>query len=966
MANAKKKCLKLGLLNARSLNTGKDEFIVTMLKYKPDIIAINETWLREGEESLAPEVPGYKFVHRARKGRRGGGVGFYVGREMSVRTRQHPAAALEQLWLEVQLPGAALALGTAYRPDSVPVRDALDALSESICCMSHCDYVCVLGDMNIDLAQANSSKVLEFTTFCREHGLDQLVKEPTRVTDCTETILDLVITDCIPKVQNLQIIHNRCLSDHAMVLTDFDIKKPKPIKIFKYRRFIKDINVDYFYEDLNSIPWQSICNLNSIDDMIDTFNFYMLSLFEIHAPMKKLIIKEKPKPWITDTVKFMMSLRDEALVKAQRSKSDSSKNYYRSLRNLVTATRQREKKAYFNNFINNNIQNPNLLWKNIKTTTIFDNSHTNSIPHHLNDPNKINDHFLNLPTINETVLEKIIGDKTQYQDSFKLKCTSESKVTKIINNIKTKATGHDNLNIDMIKLTLDVTLPIITSIINRSIETNTFPTCWKRSIVKPIPKKNVVSELKDLRPISILPVLSKVLEKVILEQILEHVEKINVIPKFQSGFRRGHSTETALLHVTDDLLAASDQGLSSIMVLLDYSRAFDCLHPDLLLAKLEHYGFSDDTCRWFKTYLSNREQAVVTEDKDGEMRFSSVKTVERGVPQGSLLSPILFSIFTADLPKYIQSCKFHFYADDIQLYFSFEGKNTKDAIAHINNDLKNIYTWSERNSLILNPQKSQVLVLGTKYQIKLVKECPEKIKINGVVLEQVTSARNLGLILDGELKYAEHVSGKIKTAFYKLKTLYKIRPYIKEELRVLLTDSLVLSQFNYCSSVFGPRLNSNTDRAIQRVQNACIRFCYNIPRRDHITPYLNKKGILNMGARRELLYACTVQRVIWNKKPEYLFDKLIWIKDISQRCHRSTTQNLLSIPKHKTTRYRGCFRFNAAKIWNDLPPPMRQKMSVHCFKTKFKSALLKKQLAAENLKHAYWDLLSLKDYFPAF
>ncbi|CAH2100188.1 unnamed protein product [Euphydryas editha] len=321
----------------------------------------------------------------------------------------------------------------------------------------------------------------------------------------------------------------------------------------------------------------------------------------------------------------------------------------------------------------------------------------------------------------------------------------------------------------MIKMTLDMTIPVITKItkiVNKSIESNKFPSCWKEALVRPIPKKNSITGLKDLRPISILPVLSKVLEKVVLNQVLQFVENKKIIPKFQSGFRRGYGTETALLHVTDDLSEASDMGLSSIMVLLDYSRAFDCLQPELLLAKLKYYGFSKDTCEWFESFLTHRQQRVVTENRNGELKFSTLRTLEKGVPQGSLLSPLLFTIFTADLHKHIKHCKYHLYADDTQLYYSFDSEDMQDAMNKINEDLGNIYDWSRNNSLFLNPSKSQMLVLGKKSQIKKVLDSKLEIKIDNVVLEQVTSARNLGLVLDGEQRYIEHINNKIRAAFF--------------------------------------------------------------------------------------------------------------------------------------------------------------------------------------------------------
>lgn len=965
MANDKEKRLRLGQLNVRSLNTGQDEFIVTVLKYKIDILAINESWIKDGEEVLAPSIPQYRFVHKARIGKRGGGVGFYVRRGIVTKILQHPHSMLEQLWIEVRLSGGTLALGTAYRPEDISVQDALDSLSESINVMSHCDYICVLGDLNINLLSVESVQSREFLLFSNQHNMVQLVDEPTRVTDNTESLLDIVLTDDTSRCKNIKVVHNRCLSDHATVMADFDLRKPKFIKQVIYKRSLHNIVENQFNADLNSIPWQCILQEQRVDDMVATFNCFVLALFDLHAPIIKHTIRDRQKPWITETIKLMMHLRDEALKRYHKVKTDAAKLYYRSLRNFVTTALKQEKKSYFNSQINSNLNKPNILWKKIKETVPLNNTRTSCIPDHINDPNVISDYFLTLPACNNIDVDDVTADikMPKLPNTFDLKPTSETEVFKIINSITTNSTGLDGLNIRMIKLTLPKTLPIITAIINKSIETNTFPEQWKAALVRPIPKNTSPNELKDLRPISILPILSKVLEKVVLSQVVDHLDKNSIIPKFQSGFRRGHGTETALLHVTDDLSEASDMGWSSILILLDYTRAFDCLHPQLLLAKLSHYGFSSNTCRWFETYLTNREQTVVAFGIDGEKMLSSPKVVPRGVPQGAILSPVLFTIFTADLPQCLQKCKYHLYADDTQLYYSFKAKDTERAIKNVNDDLQNIYSWSEKNSLVLNPNKSRVLILGTKQQIKGVFDCNVKVSINNIVLEEVKTARNLGLVLDGEQKYVEHVNGKIRTAFFKLKILYKIRPYLSTEMRQLLVDLLVLSPFNFCSSVFGPRLNTCTERAIQRVQNACIRFCFDVPRREFITPYLNRKRILNMKARAELHYACTVHRVIWNKKPEYLFEKLTWVKDNVQRSLRTATQNRLQIPKHHSTRYRGSFSFYAASIWNDLPPPMTAKMSTDCFKNRYKSALLKRQLAAENIVRSYWKELPLKNYF---
>lgn len=747
------------------------------------------------------------------------------------------------------------------------------------------------------------------------------------------------------KCKKITIIHNRELSDHGLVLGDFNIRKQKPVKRFVESRSLTGINFDSFQNDLKFIPWDDIMQFQDVQSKLEIFNETIIMLFDKHAPLKRRRVQDSPKPWITCNIRLMMTLRDEALLKALTKKTDSAKSYYKNLRNFVTASVEREKSAFITHYINNNLKQPKKMWNYLKKLKTLNNSSMTSIPDHLMDSNSINNHFLNVPGdgVVDNKLIAFFQCNKRSQNVFSLSTVSEETVGKILLNIKTKASGCDGINSEMIQLTLPESLPLITNIINSSILSGVFLSAWKRSVVKPIPKCNSVEELKDLRPISILPVISKVLEKVVYMQMEKFINQENILPKHQSGFRKSHGTETALLKVTDDLLSASDSGMASVLVLLDFSRAFECLNPYLLVAKLSYYGFSSETCEWFKSYLIGREQYVELENGKGSKIVSSVENVLRGTPQGSILSPILFSLFTADLSEHIKACNYHLYADDTQIYHSFEPEHTRDAIQRINEDLNEIYEWAQRNSLVLNALKSKFMILGTKTQISNVLRNDPRLAINFTQIPLETEVRNLGMIMDSALRYEKHVNDKIKNAFYKLKVLYPIRKYISEEVRGLLCDHLVLSPFNYCSAVYGPRIWIKTENAIQRVQNACARFCFNIPRRDHVTPYLVKKNILNMKSRRELHLACVTQKVLYNKKPEYLFEKFSWSKDIHQAYTRSKHSNTLAIPLFKKPGFKGCFKLRAAKIWNDLPPPLRTIRCSVIFKTRVKLNLLVRQ-----------------------
>lgn len=933
MIRIKKYNLVLGLLNARSLNTGQDELLASLDSYKPDVLAINETWIKAGQEKFAPVMPGYIFKHKPRNtGARGGGVGFYVKKGLRVRIKTHPDSPLEQLWLELTLPGRGrIIIGTAYRPESVSVDVAIEGLCESVSTFSYCKHLFILTDFNVDLLQTNKPSAREVFAFLSQHNMEVVVKDPTRVDSRTSSLLDLVITDSPELCTSVNIYHNPALSDHAMVISEFNIEKPKEVPKYTYKRLLDKIDHEQFSNDLKNISWSNIIGLLDIDDQVTKFNEMIINLFNKHAPIKRIKVRTQSTPWITQNIKLMMALRDKALTRAHASKTASHLDYYRGLRNYVTGAIEREKKAYFDFFINNNKDKPKQMWEHLKRTCPFSNNSNSqsTVPHHLNDPNKINKFFLDVPgrDLVDSQTVQYFEQNRFSDDVFDINITTPEEVAKIIYSIKTKASGHDSISIDMIKMTLPSTLPVITEIVNNCLKTKKFPDTWKLAKIKPIPKCSKVEELKDLRPISILPVFSKIVERLVCTQLTKFLEDADILPETQSGFRSGFGTATALASVSEDIIAASDAGMCSALILLDFSRAFDCLNTKLLLAKLSYYGVSDESLPWFRSFLTNRYQYVEIETEQGESLQSDVSHLNKGTPQGSILSPILFIIFTTDLPKQINHCKIHLYADDTQIYYHFKPEHTKTAIEKINEDLNTISDWASKNSLVLNASKTKYMLLGSKVQCNKVESQSFHIKIHSQVLQRVDSAVNLGLIIDKELRFTEHVNSKIRNALYRLKILYNIRKYLSGPIRKTLVESVVLSQFNYCDTVYGPRLYGKTKKAIQRVQNACVRFCHHVPRRAHITPYLNKTDTLKMEARRKIHLSCMVLKIIFNKRPRYLYTKLEWVQDVQERNTRRREGNKLVIPAHRTAQYKGGFKYSATKIWNDLPPPLRKSMS---------------------------------------
>lgn len=938
------KFLNVGLLNVGSLGTKHEEFQRTLIKESLDILAINETWLSAGQDGKAPVVPGYRLIHSPRSHRlrdRGGGVGFYVKRGVSVRKCPCPCAhaSVEQMWLSTSVKASRLIIGTAYRPDWVNVDIFFDALTDAIMSFTNYDYLILLGDFNINLLEdyVDRNKLTEFLNYA--NLINYNTTEPTHFTSHSAKLIDYICTDA--PVHSHKVTHYSELGGHAMLCVILKIKKAKATpKRISYRQ-LKNIDYNTFEYDLQSIDWDAVSTLDTVDEMVDAFTKTTLQLFDIHAPVKSLLVKEPLPPWLTSNVRYMMDIRDCAHDTYRTSKIESHKTYYKELKHMVNVSIFSEKRAYFDMYINKYAKDSKTLWRNLKNTVLPNFKNNSNLPDHLCDPDRINDHFLNIPgTISTNISDLTYFEFNRHNNNnFYLKPIDENLILKYLKSIKSKAQGIDGINNDLVMLTLPNTLKCITSIVNKSILSSTFPSLWKIALVKPLPKISDPSDMKDLRPISILPFLSKVLEKAVYEQVLDFCNRNDIFPELQSGFRRGRSTASALSDVVDNILAAQDTGQGTILALLDFSRAFDSLNISMLLSKLSYYGFDESAIKWFHSYLSGREQRVEINKIDGSILASTHRPVVRGVPQGSILAPLLFILYSADIVSNIRHCKFHMYADDLQIYFSLNPANCDEASKLINEDLAHIYEWSRRNSLILNPVKSKIMILGTKLQKLRIKSHYPKIYIAGEQIPEVDVARNLGLLMDSRLQFESHVSELVRNCFYRLKVLYRIRPFITTDLRVRIVDSLVLSKLNYCLTVYGPCLLARSSRLIQRVQNACARYCFTIPPRTHVTPYLNNSSILKMEGRLKLFYSLMLFDVITKKTPEYLYRKLTW-RYADHRYNTRLCSWQLVGPKHKTAAFRGSFRYLATKCWNDLPPPIRNLNSKYTFKKEIRKYLL--------------------------
>lgn len=358
------------------------------------------------------------------------------------------------------------------------------------------------------------------------------------------------------------------------------------------------------------------------------------------------------------------------------------------------------------------------------------------------------------------------------------------------------STGYDQIPVKFLKPVADnITSPIV-HIINNSIDQQIFPDSWKTARVCPIPKVDNPLHLKNYRPISILPVLSKVYEKVILHQLNEYIERTAIYNNTQSGFRKGHSTTTILLKFRDEIQKSLNRNEVTAAVLIDYSKAFDTIDHRILLQKLAALNFDKSTIKILSSYLANRKQFVQIDDKTS-FHFP----ICFGVPQGSILGPVLFNIYVTELPTNIQSESIQ-YADDTTIHRSCKVDDIFRTTQSLESDIQSPSQWSVENSLVFNSDKLKAIIFSSS-RMKQTKEKSYLIRSRGRSIPQEQSAKLLGVKFNQHLAWTEQVNSVLKSAYGTLRALKNFKRFTPYKVRKSLAEALILSILNYGNVVYG-------------------------------------------------------------------------------------------------------------------------------------------------------------------
>ena len=923
----------------------------------PDIVIGTESWLTPDISSSEVFPEGYQSFRadRKSKAKRGGGVFVLVRNSFLCTEQSQFQTNCEILWVKLEITGhRPLFIGAFYRPSEDDL-ESIQELQNSISQVrEHSDNVWALGDFNLPkLIWPECSPELKpecpqslvydsFINILNDYNFTQVVTEPTR----QENILDLFLTTNPTLISDVKCCPG--LGDHEIVSAEALLKptqhKQKPRKALVFRKAdwpkLKSKMKSYQQTFLSDHFGKSAEELWT--DFTTTLD--RLTLECIPA---KLIRGKSSLPWITQEIRRLIRKRDSLYTKFKKTGQIDLKTQFQTLRQKIKRKIKDSYQAYLENLLGLNeeedkcdnkklfsflknsrrdqqgtppLKHENKLHSDTKTKANLFNEQFNSVftP---KDPLSLS----RLAKMRVQDLKSAGGlspntDTDPEQDTTKCMpeiSISENGLLKLLKNLKPgKAAGPDGLKPLLLKELGEEIAPILKIIYERSLQTGKLPADWTKANVMPVFKKGDKSLASNYRPISLTCILCKVLEHILASNIVKHLDEQGLMYDLQHGFRERRSCETQLIMLIEDLARNASAGRQTDIILLDFSKAFDKVNHSKLIWKLHQYGIRGHVLSWIRAFLGSRSQRVVIDGEESE----SIP-VTSGVPQGSVLGPILFLVYINDLPDEVRS-QVRLFADDTALYLTLE---SEDDSSTLQSDLDILSAWESRWDMEFNPSKCQVVhVTGSK----LKKPIKTDYLLHGQVLEAVTCARYLGVDISSDLSWNFHVDRITGNAN---RTLGFIRRNIKTKMsrvRETAYNTLVRPQLEYASAVWDPHTDRRINQ-IEQIQKRAARWTVsNFDRQASVTRIIQELGWRTLAQRRADARLCLFYKVIYCLVAVPLPDHVQYSNRISRYCHSMTFRQVYTSKDY----YKYSFFPLAIVQWNSLPESVATLHSLDAFK----------------------------------
>ena len=939
-------------LNTASISKHFDELeaLLANLNCNFSFIGISETRSLENGGSAPMEqkhdfpIPEYeKFFTPTESS--AGGVSLYVLKSLSYKPRPdldklcYLTQSLESIFVEIVMPKSTnIIVGTVYRHPSMSISlfnsEFLKPLLHKI--SSEKKQILLLGDFNIDLLKCDDRpEIASFMDILGSHLILPQILLPTRVTEHSKTLIDNILSS---PTDSGTISGNLCyaISDHLPQFCLFpklefsEAREDGPY----FRQDWSKFNRDEFILDYLEINWNTLFERFGFDPDLcfNVFNDKIKVLIDRHVPTVKLTkrqVKAKLKPWITPGILKSISKRDTYHRKFIKAKNPETKaRFYASFklyRNLIVTLCRQSKSNHYSRYFDKHSKNTRKVWSGVHDLIA---SKSKSANHHISisigdtvtsNPETVSNCFNDFfTTIADSIRAQIPPEHNHYSrflknrnpNSMFLSPTTPEEIIKVVSSFSdSKATGPHSIPVSILKLLKHDICEPISILINRSFATGIFPTVLKVSKVVPVFKnKGSPLEISNYRPISLLSNIEKIYEKMMYSRLIGFLNQSKQIYSRQFGFRKGHSTVDTLINIVERIRVTLDKSEFACGVFVDLQKAFDTVDHEILLLKLSHYGIRGTELSWFRSYLSNRSQFVVISNTKSRLKF-----VKHGVPQGSVLGPLLFLLYINDLHFCIKTSETYHFADDTHL-LNFS-KTVRSLCGRVNADLRVLVSWLNANKISLNASKTEFVIFRSPWK-RL--DCLPRLKLAGKILTPSKSVKYLGVHLDEHLNWKIHISTVASKLCRANGALSKLRHFVPTQILLNIYHAIFSSHFRYASQIWGLCDNSVTHR-IQTLQNTAIRLItFNGPRVS-ATPLYAELGILKAFDQVKVMNILHIHKYLNGNLPTDALDTLKFNKINHSFGTRGNSVSLLKHQSVNTTCYGlNSFTRLSSNQWNEL------------------------------------------------